>query len=72
MMDYSSATLPYNSIGFAPIKLEIGYLLQTSFNWNRPIGPQTVQEKLSRQEAQEYVKRLESAWKVACKNIKKA
>jgi len=51
-MDYAQATLPYNSIGFTPIQLEIGYLPHTSFNWNKPEGPQTVREKLSYKEAQ--------------------
>ena len=72
MMDYAQATLPHDSTGFAPIQVEMGYLPRTSFDWNRPTGPQTVREKLSRQEAQEYVKRLESAWKVARESIKKA
>jgi hypothetical protein len=72
MMDYAQATLPHDSTGFASTQIEMGYLPRTSFDWDRPTGPQTVREKLSRQEAQEYVKRLESAWKVARENIKKA
>ena len=72
MMDYAHATLPHDSTGFAPIELEMGYLPRTSFDWNRPTDPQTAREKLSRQEAQQYARRLESAWKAACKNIKKA
>jgi len=50
-MDYTQATLPYNSTGFAPIQLEMGYLLQISFNWDRPEGPRTVREKLFYKEA---------------------
>ena len=60
-MDYAQATLPHNSTGFAPIQLEMGYLPQTSFDWDRPEGPQTVREKLSYEEAQQYAKRLEEA-----------
>ena len=71
-MDYAHATLPYDSTGFALIELEIGYLPRTSFDWDRPTGLQAVWEKLSQQEAQQYAKRLESAWKTACENIKKA
>jgi len=48
-------------MGFAPIQLEIGYLPYTSFNWNRLEGPQTIREKLSYKEAQQYAKRLEEA-----------
>ena len=52
MIDYTNVTLPYSSIGFAPIELEMGYLPRTSFDWDRPIEPQTIWEKLSREEAQ--------------------
>ena len=72
MMDYAQATLPHDSTGFAPIQLEMGYLPCTSFDWDRPMGPQTVCERLSYKEAQQYIKHLEQAWKVACKIIKKA
>src|SRR5436190_2181733 len=72
MMDYAQATLPHDSTGFAPIQLEMGYLPCTSFDWDRPIGPQSVCERLSHEEAQQYVKHLEQAWRVACEIIKKA
>ena len=60
-MDYAYATLPHDSTGFALIQLEMGYLPRTSFDWERPIGLQTVQERLSYEEAQQYAKRLEEA-----------
>ncbi len=72
MMDYAQTTLPHDSTGFAPIQLEMGYLPRTSFDWDRPIGPQTIREKLSHEQAQQYVRRLEEAWKVARENLKKA
>jgi hypothetical protein len=72
MMDYAQATLPHDSTGFAPIELEMGYLPRTSFDWNQSNDPKTTREKLSRDEAQQYVKRLESAWEIARKNIQKA
>jgi hypothetical protein len=72
MMDYANATLPHSSTGFAPIELEMGYLPYTSFNWNRPKEPLSVREKLSQEEAQQYVKRLERAWEAAHENIRKA
>ena len=33
IMDYTQATLPYNSTGYTPIQLEMGYLPCTSFDW---------------------------------------
>ena len=50
----------------------MGYLPRTSFDCDRPIEPVTIREKLSHEEAQQYVRRLESAWKVARENIMKA
>jgi transposase InsO family protein len=72
MMDYAQATLPHDSTGFAPTQIEMGYLPRTSFDWDRPTSPQTVREKLSHEEAQQYVRRLEEAWKVARTNLEKA
>ena len=71
-MDYAQATLPYNSIGFAPIQPEIGYLPYISFDWERLEGPQTVYKKLSYKEARYYAKCLEEAQKVAYINLEKA
>ncbi len=67
-MDYAQATLPHDSTGLAPIQLEMGYLPRTSFDWNRLEELRIVREKLSREEAQQYVKRLEEVWKVARTN----
>jgi len=39
----------------------MGYLPYISFNWERLEGPQTIREKLSYKEAQQYTKRLEEA-----------
>ena len=72
IMDYAQATLPHNSTGFASTQLEMGYLPHTSFDWDQPRGPLTVRENLSRNEAQQYVRRLEGAWKIAKANIAKA
>ena len=71
IIDYAHATLLYDTTRFAPIQIEMGYLLRTSFDWDRPIELQTIYKKLSYKEAQQYVKRLEQAQKVACKNIEK-
>jgi hypothetical protein len=73
MIDYAQATLPHDSTGFAPIQVEMGYLPRTSFDWNQPAnGPLTAREKLSREEAQQYVRRLEEVWKATHRNITKA
>jgi hypothetical protein len=73
IMDYAQATLPHSSTGFAPIQIELGYLPRTSFDWDQPTQePLTVHEKLSREDAQRYTRRLEEAWRVTRENLKKA
>ena len=73
IMDYAQATLPHSSTGFAPIQIKLGYLPRTSFNWDQPTQePLTVHEKLSREDAQRYTRRLEEAWRVIRENLKKA
>ena len=64
--------LLYNSTRFALTQIEIGYLPCTSFDQDRPTGLQTVCEKLSYKEAQQYVRQLEEAQKVAHLNLEKA
>ena len=50
----------------------MGYLPRTSFNWERPEGPQTIYKKLSYKEAWQYAKQLEEAWTVTHLNLEKA
>jgi transposase InsO family protein len=72
LMDYAQATLPHDSTGFAPIQVEMGYLPRTSFDWDFADEPPTIREKLSREEAQQYVTRLEDAWTKTRHNIRAA
>jgi transposase InsO family protein len=71
IMDYTQATLPHDSTGYAPIQLEMGYLPRTSFDWTQPDPYSSVREKLSTEEAREYVKRMESVCTTAQANIRK-
>jgi transposase InsO family protein len=60
IIDYAQATLPYDSTGYAPIQLEMGYLPCTSFDWTQPEAYRSVREKLSTEEARKFAKRMES------------
>ncbi len=71
-MDYAQATLPQESTGFVPIQVEMGYLPHTSFDWDQPTSPLMARERLSREEAQQYVQHLEKIWDAAHTNITKA
>jgi hypothetical protein len=72
MMDYAQATLPHESTGLSPFQIEFGYEPRTSFDWKQPKEPATARERLNRDEAQQYARRMHSAWEVARTNIAKA
>jgi hypothetical protein len=72
MMDFVQATLPYESTGLAPFRVEFGYKPRTSFDWNRPKEKLTAREKLSVNKAQAYGHRIQDAWNLARSNMEKA
>ena len=72
MMDYAQATLLHESTGLAPFQIEFGYEPRTSFDWKQPTKPANARERLNRDEAQEYVRRMHKAWELACTNMAKA
>jgi transposase InsO family protein len=69
LMDYAQATLPHDSTKFAPMELELGYQPRTSFDWQQPDDPPTIRERLSRDEAQRFARRLQDAWQKARENL---
>jgi hypothetical protein len=72
MMDYAQATLPHESIGLAPFQVEFGYEPRTSFDWKQPTKPTNARERLNRDEAQQFARRMHSAWETARTNMAKA
>ena len=69
MIDYTQATLPYESTGLAPFQIEFGYKPCTLFDWKQPKKPTSTRERLNRDKAQEYAKRMHGAWELARTNI---
>jgi transposase InsO family protein len=72
MMDYAQATLPHESTRLAPFQIEFGYEPRTSFDWKQPTKPTTAREHLNRDEAQQFARRMHSAWEIARTNMAKA
>ena len=71
-MDYIQATLPHKSTGLLPFQVEFGYKLRTLFDWKLPTKPTNTRERLNREEAQEFARRMHKAWELARTNIAKA
>jgi hypothetical protein len=72
LMDYAQLTLPYESLGMSPFKLNYGYAPSTSYDWDRPQTPVTVREEVNVADAKALVTRMHNAWSVAKGFIQKA
>jgi len=72
VMDYAQATLPHDSTGLAPFYIEFGYEPRTSFDWNQSTVPATARERLNREEAQQFARRMHDAWQTARDSMRKA
>ncbi|THC87309.1 hypothetical protein EYZ11_013246 [Aspergillus tanneri] len=60
-MDFAAAALPHESTGVSPFFAERGYEPRASFDWTSAAAPQRL--SVSRQEAQDLVRRMEEIWK---------
>lgn len=65
MMDYAQATLPHESTGLALFQIEFCYEPRTSFYWKQPTEPAHPRERLNRDEAQQYARRMHDAWTIS-------
>ena len=71
-MDYAQATLPHDSTGLSPFHIEFGYEPRTSFDWKTPGKPTTPRERMNREDAIQFARRIYSVWKLARANIENA
>ena len=73
MMDFAAAALPHESTGLSPFQVEFGYEPRVSFDW-QPHASQPVpaQERLSREQARQFAKRMEDVWQFAKNSMEQA
>lgn len=74
MMDYAQLTLKHSSIGMTPFELLNGYPADSTWNWETALDPNkpiTAKERLNRQEAQDFAKRMHDAWLFAREVLQK-
>lgn len=73
-VDFGYASHPHESTGLAPFMVEHGYMPRTSFDWRRPdpSKPMSVRERMTRDEAVKFAKRLEEVTKFAQDHLRKA
>lgn len=58
IIDFTTSSLPQESVGVSPFMIKKGYQPRISFNWRDPVPPQRL--TLNEQEAQEWVQRIQS------------
>ena len=74
MMDYVQLTLYHESIQISPFELLKGYKPRTSWDWNPPQAqaPVSAREKLNKDQAIAFAKRMHDAWETAKRCITSA
>jgi transposase InsO family protein len=72
IVDFAQASLPHEATGQSSFRTEMAFEPRTSFDWQELPAEGTASEKLNRQEAQSYVKKIQDSWEVARGEVKSA
>jgi hypothetical protein len=72
IVDFAQASLPHEAIGQSSFQTEMAFEPRTSFDWKDIQDVTSATERLNRQEAQEYGKRIQEAWELARTDMKLA
>jgi transposase InsO family protein len=73
IIDFAAATLLQESIGMSPFVAERGYEPRMSFDWTPATEPPTsVEAEKARQQAHEWVSRIQGVWELAREHMQRA
>lgn len=72
IVDFAQASLPHEATGQSAFQTEMAFEPRTSFDWKPITNTVLASEKLNRQEANAWTKRIHDAWKLARANMAKA
>jgi len=72
MVDFAAACLPHESVESSPFLIECGYEPRLSIDWKQTKEPQTVKERINRDDARKFVKRMEDIWILARDSMREA
>jgi len=70
VVDFAQASLPHEAIGQSSFQTEMAFEPRTSFDWVEIQDVTSATERLNRQEAQEYGKRIQQAWEFARRDMR--
>ena len=72
IVDFAQASLPHEAIGQSSFQTEMAFEPRTSFDWREIQDTASASERLNRQEAQAYSRRIQEAWEFARSDMKLA
>ena len=72
IVDFAQASLPHEAIGQSSFQTEMAFEPRTSFDWKEIQDTASASERLNRQEAQAYAKRIQQSWEFARSDMKLA
>jgi hypothetical protein len=62
MVDFAAACLPHESTGVSPLFAECGYEPRLSIDWTQAKEPESVKERINREDADKFVERMQGIW----------
>jgi len=72
IVDFAQASLPHEAIGQSSFQTEMAFEPRTSFDWKDIQATASASERLNRQEAQAYGRRIQEAWELARSDMRLA
>jgi hypothetical protein len=74
MVDFAASCLPHESTGVSPFFAECGYEPRLSIDWDQPEArkPGSTKGRINREEADQFVQRMQEIWDLAKGSMKQA
>ena len=72
IVDFAQASLPHEAIGQSSFQTEMAFEPRTSFDWKDLPERMSASERLNREEARLYAKRIQESWNFARTEMKEA
>ena len=72
MVDFAASCLPHESTGVSPFFAECGYEPRLSIDWDQAGKPSSRKERINREEADQFVQRMQEIWDLVKGSMQRA
>jgi transposase InsO family protein len=72
MVDFAASCLPHESTGVSPFFAECGYEPRLSIDWDQAGKPGSRKERINREEADQFVQRMQEIWDLVKGSMQRA